>query len=329
MPHVSTATATVLVLCFVGTAPCAIEAIRTLAAGDDPVQLADLALDRTFNAVAADREIRTALAAGNPELAQSFLELARERAVATNPDLASKADADMEAYSSLGSTAWRFARGVVAGDPDDMAGIVGTAVGDVLVIGDVRDAAREGMHMLRGEEPNRLVLGLSLGGLAVTAGTFASFGLAAPARAGVSIIKAAGKTERLGARLLRLVRWEKPAALAELATDVGTIEAKAGGRAALEAVRLAEEPKDVAKFARLAVAKGGKTRAILKFLGRGAIVAAASIFDLVLAILTAAANFIVFCAVLKWRVEHATRRVIRWRKARRARLAAVATAQAA
>jgi hypothetical protein len=308
------------------TLPHGIEAGRTLAARNDPARLADLALDRDFDAAVAQREIRAALAAGDPELAQSFIELARERAVAVNPELAAKADADMQAWSSFGSTAWRFARGFVAGNPDDMASLAGTAAGDLLVIGDVRDAAREGLHMVRGEEPNRLVLGLSLGGLAITAGTFATFGLAAPARAGLSLVKAAGKTERVGARLLRLLRWEKPAALVEVAGEVGTVEAKAGGRAALEAVQLAEEPRDVAAFARLAVAKGGKTRAILKLLGRGAIVLTGSIIDLAMALMWAAANVIGFCASLKRAAERATLAIIRRRKVRRARLAAVSAA---
>jgi hypothetical protein len=306
------------------TLPPAIEAGRTLAARNDPAQLSDLALERGFDAATAEREIRAALAAEDPELAQSFIELARERAVAVDPDLIAKTDADMQAWSSFGSTAWRFTRGFFAGNPDDMASLAGTAAGDLLVIGDVRDAAREGWRMAQGEEPNRLVLGLSLGGLAVTAGTFASFGLAAPARAGLSVVKAAGKSERIGARFLRLLRWEKPAALVEVAGDVGRIEAKAGGRAALEAVQLAQEPKDLAAFGRLAVAKGGKTRAILKLLGRSAIAITGSMIDLALALMWAAANVLGFCASLKRTAERATLAVIRRRKARRARLAASA-----
>jgi hypothetical protein len=312
----------------VWTLPRAVEAGRTLAARDDPAQLTDLALERGFDAAVAEREIRAALAADDPELAQSFLELARERAVAVDPALAAQADADLQAWSSFRSTAWRFMRGFFAGNPDDMASLAGTAVGDLLVIGDVRDATREGWRMARGEEPNRLVLGLSLGGLGVTAGTFANFGLAAPERAGLSLIKTIGKTERVSLPLFRLVRWEKRAALVELTGNLGTIQAKAGGRAALEAVRLAEQPKDVAKFAQLAVAKGGKTRAILKFLGRGAIELTASIFHLALWLLGAIVNFLSFCAMLKWRVERATLAVIRRRKLRRARLAAAALAPA-
>jgi hypothetical protein len=306
------------------TLPHGIEAGRTLAARDDPAQLSDLALERSFDAATAEREIRAALAGNDPELAQSFIELARERAVAIDPDLAAKADADMQAWSSFGSTARRFARGFFAGNPDDMASLAGTAAGDLLVIGDIRDAARESWRMARGEEPNRLVLGLSLGGIAVTAGTYASFGLTAPARAGLSVVKAAGKSERIGAGLVRLLRVERPAALVEMAGDVGKVEAKAGGRAALEAVQLAQQPKDLAAFGRLAVAKGGKTRAILKLLGRGAIAITGSVVDLVLALLWAAANIIGLCTSLKRTAERATLAAIHRRKLRRARLAASA-----
>src|SRR5262245_17456877 len=86
----------------VWTLPRAVEAGRTLAARDDPAQLADLALERGFDAAVAEREIRAALAADDPELAQSFLELARERAVAVDPALAAEADAELQAWSSFG-----------------------------------------------------------------------------------------------------------------------------------------------------------------------------------------------------------------------------------
>jgi hypothetical protein len=310
------------------TLPRGIEAGRTLAAQDDPAQLTDLALERGFDAAVAEREIRAALGGNDPELAQSFVELARERAVAIDPELAAEAQVVMQAWSSFGSTAWRFTRGFFVGNPDDMASLAGTAAGDLLVIGDVRDAAREGWHMVRGEEPNRLVLGLSLGGIAVTAGTFASFGLTAPARAGLSVVKAAGKSERIGARLLRFLRYEKPAALVEIAGEIGTVQAKAGGRAALEAVQLAQGRRDIAAFGRLAVAKGGKTRAVLKLLGRGAIAITGSLIDLALALMWAGANVLGFCASLKRTAERATLAVIRRRKLRRARLAASAAAAA-
>src|SRR5919205_3984399 len=83
------------------TLPRAVEAGRTLAAHDDPAQLTDLALKRGFDAAVAEREIRAALAGNDPELAKSFVELAREHAVAIDPDLVAHAEADMQAWSSF------------------------------------------------------------------------------------------------------------------------------------------------------------------------------------------------------------------------------------
>jgi uncharacterized Ntn-hydrolase superfamily protein len=56
-----------------------------------------------------------------------------------------------------------------------------------------------------------------------------------------------------------------------LAKDVGRIGEKAGTRSALDTLKIAEGPKDVARAARLAESKAGQTRGILKILGRGAL----------------------------------------------------------
>jgi hypothetical protein len=74
---------------------------------------------------------------------------------------------------------------------------------------------------------------------------------------------------------------EKAGGLVRLAKDVGRVTEKAGTKTALDTLRIAEGPKDVARAARLAEAKGGQTRAILKILGRGALLLAAGAFDLV------------------------------------------------
>ena len=174
----------------------------------------------------------------------------------------------------------------------------------------------------RGEETNQLVLGLALGGLAVTAGTYASAGLATPARAGLSVVKAAGRAGRLSAGLLRTIRVERGGRLLALAGDVGQVQAKAGTRAALDGLRLAEEPKDVARLASLAVAKGGKTRAVLKLAGRGALVLTRAVTELALWVLGAAWNLIAFIAACKRSAERMAAQAIRRRKERR-RLAAM------
>src|SRR5207245_6459343 len=75
---------------------------------------------------------------------------------------------------------------------------------------------------------------------------------------------------------------EKAGALVRLAKDVGRVGEKAGIRAAQDTLKIAENPKEVARAARLAEKKGGQTRAILKTLGRGALLLAAGAFNLTL-----------------------------------------------
>src|SRR5258706_5621988 len=79
-------------------------------------------------------------------------------------------------------------------------------------------------------------------------------------------------TAWLNHSLREAVRVENARSLARLVGDVGRVQASVGTRAALDGLKLAEGPRDVSKIARLAAAKGGKTRAILKLAGRAAIV---------------------------------------------------------
>ena len=53
-----------------------------------------------------------------------------------------------------------FARGLITGEPDDLVGLAGTALGDLFVFGDIRDAVREGSRYVSGEPADELVLGL-------------------------------------------------------------------------------------------------------------------------------------------------------------------------
>src|ERR1700722_14561618 len=57
-------------------------------AADDPVMIADRALDDVLNRSVAEREIHAALAAGDLDLAQSFLDLSADRGVTVDPQLA-------------------------------------------------------------------------------------------------------------------------------------------------------------------------------------------------------------------------------------------------
>ncbi len=349
------------------TVPAGFEAQTLVSLQDDPPALADHMLDLSFDAPVAKREIEAALGAGDTDLAVSFLDLARDRNVVVDPGLADQVEAAKVTAASAGHAIGSFAQGLVMGEPADMAGLAGTALGDLFVFGDIRDAVREGTRLATGQPADELILGLAGVGIAITAGTYATAGVGAPVRLGLSLAKAARATGRMSAhmaewvgRSLRevldwgalgraiggasvtgpvvavraareAVKVEKTTELFRLAGDVGRVQAKAGTQAALDGLKLAEGPKDMSRIAKLADKYGAKTRAVLKLGGRAAILLTASVFNLFSWMLAAVMTLFGFCSSCKRAAERATERWIARRKARAARrqLAFAAAAAAA
>jgi len=318
-----------LALAALVSVPAGIHAARTIAAADDPVRLSELALDKSFNTSLAAREIEQALAAGDIELARSFIDLAAERGVAVPVPLIAKTESAERDAAMPSSKAASFARGFVTGKPEDVASAAGMLTGDLFVFGDIRDVVREGWHGLRGETVDPLVLGLAGAGIAVTAGLYASAGLAAPARAGLSVAKAARRGGHIGAPLMRLLKVEKREGLVAFVSDLGKVQQRTSLRGALDGLKIAEHPKDAAKLAALAAAKGGKTRAIVKLLGRGAIFLTTSTFTLASWMFWALLNLLAFCAAAKRTVERMTLRHCERRRLHRLRRDLAAAAAAA
>ncbi|MEA2871218.1 MAG: hypothetical protein QOH67_1194 [Hyphomicrobiales bacterium] len=297
--------------------PAGVHAARTIAAADDPVRLSELALDKSFNATVATWEIEEALAAGDVDLARSFIDLAAERGVPIAPALMAKTESAERDAAMPSSKAASFARGFITGKPEDVASAAGMLTGDLFVFGDVRDVVREGWRGMRGEEVDTLVLGLAGTGIAVTAGMYFTGGLAAPARAGVTALKAARTSGHLGKPLVRLLKMETREGLTAFAGNLGKVQQRTGLRGALDGLKIAEHPKDVAKVAALAAAKGTKTRAIVKLLGRGAIFLTSSMFTLASWVFWALLNLLAFCAACKRAVERMTLRHCERRRMRR------------
>jgi hypothetical protein len=340
-------------------------AVAALGGLDDPARIADHALDGRFNVGVAQREIEAALAARDADLAQSFVDLAAARRVEIDPALVQRVNAATAEASTTRYKAESFTRGLITGEPDDMAALAGTTLGDLFVFGDIRDALREGKHLVTGEQADELVLGLACVGIAITAGTYATFGAAAPARVGLTLAKAARKTGRISAEFAaslaplvrRAVDWrplrkaatnaslagpalteraareavkvERAGGLLQLAGDVGRVERAAGGRAALDGLKIAKEPRDVTRVAKLAEKEGSRTRAILKIAGRGAITIAALAVDAAVWLLGAMFAVLGFVSALKNATERAALRFFRSRRERRTRRKFQAIAAAA
>ena len=86
------------------------------------------------------------------------------------------------------------------------------------------------------------------------------------------------------------VKVEKADGLVMLVGDVGRVQARAGTQAALDGLKIARGPADVARVAKLAEKKGSKTRAVLKMLGTGALFLSVASFHLAMWIFGAAAH---------------------------------------
>lgn len=344
----------VLLISLLGAAPwllpVAKESAKLIAARDNPAALADLGL-RDFTAADATRAVEAALTEDDVALATSYLALADARRLAIPAELRARVEAANGTAAQALRSAKEFGMGFVTGQPSDLAGLAGAAASDLMVWGDIRDAGREGLKMVRGEDPDELILGLSAVGIAVTAGTYATVGASLPVRIGISLVKVAKRTGRLSAGLLRaftraaresvdlvalrrllsgsaavdgaavksVVRTDRLATLTRMLDDTARVQAKAGTRAALEGLKVAEGGRDLSRVARLADAKGAQTLAILKTLGRGAIAITSLLFHLIwwgflavfylFAIVSSFNSFCVACARRTWR--HKRRRARR------------------
>src|SRR5260221_13894587 len=352
---------------FAALGPHAREAGAILAAQDDPAVLSDIQLNSALrnNKALLEENIEAALAANDADLANSFVDLAREKNISVSDELALRVNSAVAEQNSTSQFAKRFATGLVTGNADDVASLSGTVAGDLFVFGDIRDVVREGKHLAMGEDTDRLILGLATVGLAVTAATYVSIGGIAPVRAGLPLVKDAPKVGRVGGGLTErggrsaagivdsamlqeavasgsvmrpgqtvsaikaAFRAEKAGALVRLAKDIGRVSERAGIRAAQDTLKIAENPKDVARPARLPESKGGQNRAILKVPLRGALLLAAGAFNLAWWLFGALLALFGFLSSIKATTERLTQSWLNRRKARRLRKQIAAAAQPA
>src|SRR4029079_731683 len=102
---------------------------------EDPVAIADRGLARAFDDTVAVHEIQAALDAADADLAQRFVDLPAVRGVALPQRLRRRFAGAVEQANSASAAAGSFASGLITGEPKDMAGGVGSRVGDMFALG--------------------------------------------------------------------------------------------------------------------------------------------------------------------------------------------------
>jgi len=256
--------------------PQGMEAFRLLAGPRDEAAVADYTLSLKRPADYA-HAIEAAAASQDADLASSLLALAEERRMALPaPSRETVARLESEATARMGTDALN---GFLSGDASSEAALAGAIAGDLTGIGDVRDLYFQAEKYFTGGEVDPLLAGLSAVGLGVTAATYASAGLALPARSGLSSLKAvkrAGKLSPALGRQLAAVTADAvntrsikvlTRSLDSLGTDIFTIGSKAGYRTTLLTLEKAQSVKEVSMMAKLATRFGKATRGALVLAG--------------------------------------------------------------
>jgi hypothetical protein len=317
--------------------PPAVEGLRVLLPGASAAEIVAYRLRGVPPATYAGA-IDNALAADDPDLAASLLALADNRDVVLPFDLRQRVAAaqGFDAGRSL-RDAWS---GLTGGDAKSPEALAGAVTADLTGISDARDLVHEGNAYINGQAYSPLTMGLAAAGLVITGVTIVSFGMATPARVGVTALKAADKADLLrppfrraittvatevvdgkavketvdlasagdfaAARLAltRSVRAKPLAALTTTATDLGALAKGTGYRATHDVLKLADSPADISRFRRLAESLGPRFRGALVLVGGAALTT--------VGILASASGWLL--AGLMWvlAVLFAAYRVLRW-----------------
>lgn len=198
-----------------------------------------------------------------------------------------------------------FSSGFLKGKSANTAGVAGSVVADFTVIGDARDLTREYSKYQNGDSVNELIVLLSGAGVGLTALTIGTRGVAAPAKAGTSIIKTAVKTQRLTRNfqkhLLKLGRqvfnWpiftrmiknnkslpnirlaakqayhpEAIQPLRKIAKQVNTIRKSTSTVDTVHLLKYIDSPRDLIQLEKVSLKYGKRTKGVIKLLGKGAL----------------------------------------------------------
>jgi len=182
----------------------------------------------------------------------------------------------------------------------------------------VRDIGTEGTKLVTGQDYSRLILGLSVVGLAATTATVVTGGGALPARAGVSLLKVAGKagtlTKNFASEITRLVSEAvnfpklgatlKSVDLTDVAAtrravsdytsgvstvklmpvldDVAALEKNVGPAESVRLMRSVENTEDLASITKMSGKLGNKTRGIIELTGKTSLRAFKTAMNLIL-----------------------------------------------
>jgi hypothetical protein len=260
---------------------------------------------QAFNSTAMQAQIETEIKNKQVDAANSNLQLAKYFDYPLDyAHYQQQVDAIDTVYYRSSKNIGDFIGGFSSGKGDSGAGVAGALVSDFTVVGDVRDLHQQYQHYQAGNSVNQLIVGLSGVGIGLTIATISTIGVAAPIKAGTSLLKLASKTGKLSARFSqellqktnRAFNWNQFVRLSKNGSILGikSAAAKAYNPRAMKALssigdqannirkasstadtvhllKYVDNSQDLARLEKLALKHGTHSKGIMKVLGKSAL----------------------------------------------------------
>jgi len=274
----------------------------------------DETIRKTINKEVLVKEIRLSIENAEFDDARMYLAIAKSSNIfksQSDKNLTSLKKLELEieqkdtTFRQIITQTSNFSSGFFRGKSSNVAGVAGSVTADFTVIGDARDLTREYVNYKKGDSVNELIVLLSGAGIGLTALTIGTRGVAAPAKAGTSVIKAAVKTQRLtrsfqnhlvdlGRQVFdwplftRTLKNKKnipnfrravnlayhPDAiqpLKKIAKQVNTIRQSTSTVDTVHLLKYIDSPRDLIQLEKVSLKYGTKTKGIMKLIGKGAL----------------------------------------------------------
>ncbi|WP_207457118.1 hypothetical protein [Azospirillum sp. SYSU D00513] len=294
-------------------------------------------------------QIARTLDEDRPEEAEGYIALAAELGQAVPAGLLARYEEATSTTAAVWRTTTRGAWGFLTGEAEDGASLAGSAISDLTLYGDARDVTFQTRNYLTGAEVDEFVLGLSVVGLGMSAATVATAGTAAPAKVGLSMVKAAKRAGRLTAGLETALRrtvaetvdmpalrrqlgaldWRSPgksiegvksyaagldtARLRGMFGQLGSVVDKTSAGGAMRILRHVDSADDLVKAERVAARFGKASPAVFETLGKRVFKAFAKVAKMAIealwALITAILSALSFVISTLWTVVKLLRRL--------------------
>ena len=195
-----------------------------------------------------------------------------------------------------------FSAGFISGEGESAVALSGSVLSDLTVVGDVRDLSIEGNKFAHDEKYDRVVFGLSLIGVGLSASQLLSAGATTPLKVGASVVKVAKKTGKISEPFLNILSSKlaksidikmlktidfstmsgikkieptirKSLKLEHISKLFGKINQVKKNTSLFDTVTLlkyVDNEKDLAKLVKVSSRYKKNTRGVLKVLGKGA-----------------------------------------------------------